>query len=108
MILIKKIIFVLPTLFGNLLIDFSSFLLANRLLSEMARAFFISGSSQILPLPQTEKGLNSNLLKFQYLGKASFSNDLPVSTKDLQTTEFFFAANASGICRKGMVEIEKG
>jgi len=55
--------------------------------------FFISGSSQILPIPQTEKGLNSNLLKFQYLGKASFSNDLPVSTKDLQTTEFF-AANA--------------
>jgi len=84
-------------------IGFPVSILANWLLSEMARAFFIPGSSQILSVPVPDDGLNSNFHNFQYLGKASVSNDQPVSTNDLQTeteTEFFLPLTHQGCAGK--------
>jgi hypothetical protein len=71
-------------------------------------AFFISGSYQILPMPITEKRQNSNLPSFQYFSQKSVSNDLTVSTYDLQVRKKTWLTTHLGICRKGMGWSEKG
>jgi len=56
--------------------------------------FFIPGSSQILPMPITEKRQNSNLPFFQYVSQTSVCSDSTVSTYDLQV-RINLADNAS-------------
>jgi hypothetical protein len=70
-------------------------------------AFFIFGSSQILTMPETEKRLNSNFPNFQYVSHTSVSNDLTVSTYDLQVQKTL-ADNPFGMWRKEKVWNEKG
>lgn len=71
--------------------------------------FFIPGSSQILTMPETEKGQNSNFPNFQYVSHTSVSNDLTVSTYDLQVkNKRTLAENPLGMWRKEKVCNEKG
>lgn len=71
--------------------------------------FLFCGSSQILSLLVSDNRLNRNLLDFQYLGKASVSNDLPVSTNDLQTeNRIFLPLTHLGCAGKEGLGMKKG
>ena len=60
-------------------------------------------------MPETEKGQNSNFPNFQYVSHTSVSNDLTVSTYDLQVkNKRTLAENPLGMWRKEKVWNEKG
>jgi hypothetical protein len=71
--------------------------------------FFMPGSYQILTMPETEIRQNSNFPNFQYVSHTSVSNDLTVSTYDLQVkNKRTLADNPFGMWWKEKVWNEKG